>query len=347
MAQDMASATGRGRRKKPPPQIEVPDVDPGSSVGEPQNENGHGDSTTHAELDSLIGKFSGMKTMLIDAAAAQRLLATNTGNRRINARRVANFARQMKSGHFENTGEPIIISSEGILNDGQHRLLSVIEAGVSIEMDIRFGIPRKAFVKTDTGAARGAADVLSIRQIPNAAQLATTIRLLLAYERGLPEHLRDPITNDEINRGFDRWPDIVDAASKIHVNRFPPQIRSTPLYATTFLAMRAPKAQMIDEWLNILATGLDTQRENPAYQLREKLVRGVGAELDSRERQLLRFALMIKSWNLFRSSETVPMREFRWSAVGRDPESFPKVTGARLGHEDSTPANQAKSKQPN
>lgn len=237
----------------------------------------------------------------------------------------------MRAGHFENTGEAIIVSDAGILNNGQHRLLAIIEADAAVEMDVRFGIPRHAFVKTDTGAARGGADVLSIRGVAGAAQIAMALRLLIAYQRGLPEHLRDYITNDEINRAYDRWPDIVDAAAKVQVYRYPPQIRSTPLYCTAFLAMRAPRSAGLDDWLHVLATGLEAQREHPAYQLRERRLRNVGAELGTRERQLLRFALMIKSWELFRKEETVSMREFRWSSTGRDLEPFPRVSGARLG----------------
>lgn len=284
----------------------------------------------HPELDKLIGRFNGLKTMTVDAAAATRLLAINTGNRRISQRRVTQIASQMKLGHFENTGEPIIVSDEGILNNGQHRLLAVVEADAAVEMDVRFGIPRRAFVKTDTGAARSGADVLSIRGISGSAQIAMALRLLIAYERGLPEHLRDYITNDEINRAYDRWPDIAEAVAKVQVYRFNPLIRSTPLYATTFLAMRAPRAGRVDDWLHVLATGLEAHREHPAYVLRERLLRGVGGDLGTRERQLLRFALMIKSWNMFRQDEEVPMREFRWSNSGRDPEPFPRVTGARL-----------------
>jgi hypothetical protein len=278
---------------------------------------------------SRIGRFNGTKTMTIDATAARRLLAVNTGNRHVSQRRVSQLATQMRDGHFENTGEPIIVSDEGILNNGQHRLLAIIEADAAVEMDVRFGIPRRAFVKTDTGAARGGGDVLSIRGVPGAPQIAMALRLLIAYERGLPEHLRDYVTNDEINRAFDRWPDIVEAAAKVQVYRFPPQIRSTPLYVTAFLAMRAPRASGLDNWLHVLATGLEAHRENPAYQLRERLLRGVGAELGTRERQLLRFALMIKSWELYRKEETISMRDFRWSPTGRDP--FPRVSGARLG----------------
>src|SRR5271165_4951622 len=233
----------------------------------------------HPQLDKLIGQFNGTRTLQIDAAAAKRLLAINTGNRHISARRVSLLARQMRDGHWENTGEPIIVSDEGILNNGQHRLLAVIEADALVEMDVRFGIPRKAFVKTDTGAARSGADVLSIRGVVGAIQIAMTLRLLLLYERGLPDHARDTLTNDEVNRAFDRWPGVVDAYHKVQVFRFPAQIRSTPLYATTFLAMRAPKGSKVDDWLHVLATGLEAEREDPAYVLRERLIRTPLSEL--------------------------------------------------------------------
>jgi hypothetical protein len=45
----------------------------------------------------------------------------------------------------------------------------------------------------------------------------------------------------------------------------------------------------------------------------------------------MRFALLIKSWNMYRQDEEVAMREFRWSPAGRDPQPFPWVSGVRLG----------------
>lgn len=332
------ASSGRRRARLAEPAAEHPDAELPEVAAEQEPKDQADACAPHPELDKLIGRFNGLKTMTVDAAAAKRLLAINTGNRRVSERRVAQIATQMRTGHFENTGEPIIVSDEGILNNGQHRLLAVVAADAAVEMDIRFGIPRRAFVKTDTGAARSGADVLSIRGITGAAQIAMALRLLIAYERGLPEHLRDYITNDEINRAFDRWPDITEAVAKIQVYRFHPHIRSTPLYATTFLAMRGPKAARVDDWLHILATGLEAHREHPAYVLRERLLRGVGSDLGTRERQLLRFALMIKSWNMFRQDEEVAMRDFRWSSTGREPEPFPRVSGARLNDAPKLPA---------
>ena len=284
---------------------------------------------TPEALRSLIATFSGTRTIVLDKELASALLQTNTGNRRVSKRRIGQLAEQMRSGQFENTGEPIIVSAEGILNNGQHRLLALVDADAEVEMDVRFGIARRAFTKTDTGAARTGADVLAISGVANASQISTTLRLLLAYDRGLPEHVRDYTPNDEIFRAFERWPDIVDAAVQVEAYNFPKAVRSTPLYATTFLALRAPGVSKLQSWLHILATGLEADRDNPAYQLRERLIRGFETQTGTREKQIERFALMIKSWNLYRKGETVPMRDLRWRGFGKEPEPFPKVLGSK------------------
>ena len=39
---------------------------------------------------------------------------------------------------------------------------------------------------------------------------------------------------------------------------------------------------------------------------------------------------MVKSWNLFAKGDSVAMREFRWTATGKNAEVFPAVAGAKL-----------------
>jgi hypothetical protein len=83
-------------------------------------------------------------------------------------------------------------------------------------------------------------------------------------------------------------------------------------------------------WLHTLATGLDASRDNPAYQLRERLMGGIAAPIGTREGLLERFALMIKSWKLYAADETVPMRKFHWRSTGKAAELFPQIEGVRL-----------------
>jgi hypothetical protein len=84
----------------PDPAVE----EPATAIVEPDDSESVRPSAPHPELDKLIGRFNGLKTMVVDAAAARRLLAINTGNRHISRRRVTQLAAQMRLGHFENTG---------------------------------------------------------------------------------------------------------------------------------------------------------------------------------------------------------------------------------------------------
>lgn len=305
---------GAARRASTPPPVTNPHavwVDPGS-------------------LSELVSGFYGTKTLMFDRALAESMLEMNTGNRRVNRRKVEQLVKQMQSGEFENTGEPIIISAEGVINNGQHRLLAVVEADAVLDMDVRFGIPRKAFSKTDTGTSRSGADVLTIKGVGSGGQVASAVRLLILYRRGLPGSIREFVSNDEVAQAFDGWNDIEDAVARVNKYAFPKSVKSTPLYAVAFMASRSPAKGKLDAWLDAVATGLEVSRDNPAYQLRERLMRGIDAPIGTREGQLERFALIIKSWNLWAKGETVTKREFRWTAEGRNAEAFPAVASAKL-----------------
>lgn len=282
------------------------------------------------EFGRLVADFYGTRTLLFDRAFAEEVLKLNTANRKVNRRKLETLADQVRSGEFENTGEPIIVSAEGVLNNGQHRLLAVVEADAVVDMDVRFGIPRRAFTKTDTGAARTGGDVLTVAGAAHGGAVSPAVRLLVLYKRGLPEAVRGFVSNDEIARAYGRWTEIAEAAQRVQGYNFPKGVRSTPLLATAFLASRSPAKARLDAWLHTLATGLDATRDNPAWQLRERLMRGVEAPVGTREGLLERFALMIKSWNLHAADRAVGMREFRWRATGKGAEPFPKVEGARL-----------------
>lgn len=292
--------------------------------------NPFAERVTPEEFGRLVHDFYGTKTLVFDRAMAEAVLAYNTGNRRVNRRKIQVLAAEMESGEFENTGEPLILSAEGVLNDGQHRLLAVIESGATVDMDIRFGIPRRAFTKTDTGAGRNANDVLTIKGIAHGGAIASAIRLLILYQRGLPDSIREFVSNDLIARGADRWADIAGIATQLHELSFPKAVRSTPLYATAYLASLSPRKARLPLWLEGLATGADISRSSPVYQLRERLMREAEAPKGTRELLLERFALMIFSWNLFASDQTVPLKEFRWRQVGRVVDPFPRVEAGRL-----------------
>ena len=292
--------------------------------------NPHAERIAPDELKELVSGHYGTKTLLLDKEMAEALLGYNSANRSVSHRKVERLVQQMKSGEFENTGEPIIVSAEGILNDGQHRLLALAQTDAEVEMDVRFGIARVAFTKTNTGTSRTGGDVLAIRGVVGGAAVAQAVRLLILYRRGLPDSVRDFITNAEIDQAFERWKGIEVVAKQVAGHAYPRGVRSTPLLSTAYLASRCPGKERLTSWLETLATGLAAGKTDPAYVLRERLMRGVDQAVGTRESMLSRFALMIMSWNAFTSDQGMTARELRWNATGKAAAPFPIVDGAKF-----------------
>lgn len=72
---------------------------------------------------------------IITPEKAREYLKRNCrNNRKIGERRVQNYAKDMAAGAWQLNGEAIKFNKDGILIDGQHRLLAVIKAGVPIKM---------------------------------------------------------------------------------------------------------------------------------------------------------------------------------------------------------------------
>ena len=93
---------------------------------------------------------------------ARDLLEMNTNNRRLDEKVVNLYAQDIKNGNWILSGEPIIISSEGYILDGQHRLAAVIKADIPIKTLLVWGSPADAFKVIDTGKVRTGGDIFYI-----------------------------------------------------------------------------------------------------------------------------------------------------------------------------------------
>ena len=292
--------------------------------------NPHARQISAGELKKAVASHYGTMTLVADKVVAETLLEYNTANRGINKRKLQHLIDQMKAGEFENTGEPIIISAEGILSDGQHRLIALVESDITVELDVRFGIPRKAIAKTNTGTSRNGGDVLALRGVSGGAAIAPAVRLLILLKRGLPESVREFVSNAEIDTAYNRWKGIETVGKLVGGMSFPKGVRSTALLATAFLASRSAGKDKLESWLETLSTGLATNRNDPAYLLRERLMKGVDAPVGTREGMIEKFALTIMSWNAYAQGQGIEPKDFRWSATGKRTKPFPKVEGARI-----------------
>lgn len=115
---------------------------------------------------------------------ANQLLLKNTSNRPINKATVESYTSQIISGMWKLNGEPIIISDEDTLLDGQHRLNACVKANKPIQAVIVTGVPKDVFATIDTGRVRTTGDIFNIQGIQNANQVGAIIAKYYNFKKG-------------------------------------------------------------------------------------------------------------------------------------------------------------------
>lgn len=149
----------------------------------------------------------------VTPAVAKRWLSRNVRNRPIRKGEVAKYARDMKAGAWQVTGEAIKFDTNGALADGQHRLTAVIESGATVNMLVVRGVSPEAQAVMDSGNKRTAADALHFGGVKNPTIVAAAARLALSEPgAGFAEKRTHSPTNTEIAAFVDEHPRLKFAA---------------------------------------------------------------------------------------------------------------------------------------
>lgn len=104
-----------------------------------------------------------IKEMNITPEIAKNYLQANTSNRPVRLSQVEKYANEMIEGTW-NTDviDPICISVNGNLINGQHRLMAVIKANKTIPMWVQYNLPESHYKIIDSGVGRTLYDRLSV-----------------------------------------------------------------------------------------------------------------------------------------------------------------------------------------
>ena len=208
-------------------------------------------------------------------ALARVLIDHNDGNRPVRTSKLSQYVSDINEGRWDFNGETIIISKEGLVNNGQHRSLAVIETGKSIPVLFVFGIERNTRRTVDTGANRGAHDHLSVDGFTQPTTLAALARFVLAYERNQGQNFAymNRITASEIyeRARSDKQLDISSQYPYKHGNK---SKRLAPPSVMAFCHYAMSKADPVaaQTFLDQVITGVNISADSPAYVTREKLI---------------------------------------------------------------------------
>lgn len=253
---------------------------------------------------------------------AARIVECNDHNRPLRwagpARTVASYKAAMERGEWVLNGAPVVMSKDGLLNDGQHRLQAVIKAGIAVPMDIKFGVARETRHTIDQGAGRTPSDILAMNGFKNTNKAAHALRFLWCYENGYPFSIFP--SPDQLLAVADVWGERVVAA--LAATRFTADMRlSAGGIAAAFAICADDNPELASKLADGVATGLNIADVNsPVFRLRKRYLEHLGRK-DARINAVEQAALFIKTFNFLKDGQSVKVLVWRFGQS----EAFPRV----------------------
>jgi hypothetical protein len=242
----------------------------------------------------------------INPELASTLLQGNVDNRNVAKRHVEFLSEQMKSGKWMFCADPIRISSEGRVLDGQHRLMAVIKAGVTLDFLVIRGLSSDIFPFLDTGKSRSASDVLSSNHIENANRKAALARRIMLYDSGFL-NLKGGVGTKKISNSDvlnyvrkNELNEVVLAGSR-HYEKFRGfSITDYGLFKLLFDRISEDDCSV---FLEKLSSGNNLSDGDPILLLRNRIIDDMSniAKLSA----TIKLALTIRAWNHFRDGKTL------------------------------------------
>jgi hypothetical protein len=240
-----------------------------------------------------------VEIVTVTPAIAARLLEMNDGNRPISQRLVTEIAADIEHGYWKLNGETIIVSREGLLNDGQHRLEAVVQTAIPIQSAVMFGVEREARMTVDMGRQRTSGNFLAMSGAMYSNHAAAVSRLLLLrskgiYGRGSREKYNP--TKQEIRDFYNHNEKQIKSALGDAANqRFAKIVGVTPVAAAHVLLHRANSVEA-GVFFARLFDGASLKSTDAILWLRSRLM----AERKNRQPGEVKFELILRHWNRWR-----------------------------------------------
>lgn len=263
--------------------------------------------------------------MEITPRVAGEFLKRNTANRANKKKKIAQYTQSIVDRKWMLNGEPIIFDSDGVLRNGQNRLMAVVKANKSIWSYVVFGVDPKSFQTMDTGCARTASDALGIEGESHTTMTAAAVRLLLIY-RVKQWFSSVLIANHEIIDFVNRHPDIREDVHFIAGFGRKASILApcSVLVAVRYLTRHTSLVES-NKFFELFVTGEGLFRGNPVLALRSRLFAWRANNENLRTHAIL--WMFSKTWEKFINDEPMLKVMLPASDTHRDPPDFKEPHG--------------------
>jgi hypothetical protein len=276
----------------------------------------------------LMKKPETAKCELIELSPekAEEFLRFAHPNRTISKNLVDRYAREMAADNWRVNGETIVISNHGRVLDGQHRLQSIVNSGVSIWTFLVTGIEESSMNTFDTGRARSAADILNMTGHANAKVLAPLLLLLWQHERLKPgawlHGSASPIELDAVHAKYPQAGRSIEFCLQVKDVCSPALVAFAHLLGLTY----GNDPDKTNEFVDKLASGADLSGDAPILVLRNQLLQTAVTTGRSHHRRAPVPRLMQLAWIVRAYNHHIAGAKVRVIRVDRS-RDFPQIIG--------------------
>ena len=267
----------------------------------------------------------------VDPKRAALWLKQNIHNRVLSRPVIAGYARQMRNGLWLANGDVIRFSDTGVILDGQHRLLAIVESGVTLDLWVARGLPMAAQVTMDLQRKRTAGDSLGLEGYMNGNALAALVRMVYRWDfgerslygfSGSTNHLSTSEVLEVVRGDKDPYSETV---VRSRTSLLPPRALGT----LSILANRTD-ALLANHFIQSFHDGANLEPDSPILALRKYCIRN---SLDKTKTLTTGMYLnaCVRSWNAYATNK--PMSQ----VGGWKSEKVPEIRSRT--HPDSTEEN--------
>lgn len=270
-------------------------------------------------------------TETITPEKASSYLTQNKKNRNVIQRAVNEYANEMLEGRWMFNGDPIRFDTEGVLLDGQHRLLAAVQAGIDFKAVVVRGLPAASQQVMDTGRKRSFANTLALAGEKDPTSLAAVATIAYLWDQGargvaLRTHgnygsysLQIPVLMSYFEKNRDEIVGHMSDTRRMQ-HALPTGVRAAGL---AHIVLNRIDEDDASAFLNSMITGADLGVKDPIFLLRAKLFA---------EKRLVNtahsipsdytLALTFKAWNYWRMGQEISLLKFKQG--GTNKEKFPE-----------------------
>lgn len=235
---------------------------------------------------------------------AKEMLERMPINRPLSRKTIDRYSRDMIDGRWNNNGQGIVLSEDGTLLDGQHRLKAIIQSQCTVSMLVVRGAEKSTFITMDSGKPRALSDVLAMQGHEYTTKMAAIARAAYAYVCGAIYPYT--ATKPTLEAFIKRHPYVAEVAKIVGQRKH--LCPNAALGAVLFIANEnGLLAAEVESFVEGIIYGEGLYKGDARHTLREWLVgqrdtsRGPPSNLKSESV----FAAVARSWNAYAAGNQI------------------------------------------